>query len=218
MRSEALQQHFECPRHMASLVAAFVDFQKTQVFFMLTVEVAVILALYNASYLNASSWAQLRENLSFMESVGYSGMEPIVFDMLILRKAGRSSWYISAASACCVLVSSITVFKSSTADVRPEQITRSIQGLGACFDQAPDQYCLNADILGFKRIGPKTVVGAWPVVKWAVSPLIMLVMLMDQLRSSRSTPELAMLFEVLPREAMAAPHARYSSDAVFPTL
>lgn len=172
-----------------ALIAALVEFQKTQVFFMLTVEVAVIIALYNAAYVSASSWDQLWTNLGFMQAVGFNGVDPIVFGILLLRKGGKSSWYLCLLSLSCVLLSSITIFKSYGTSVKKEQITHKISGLAACFDEDPSQYCLASAY----EAALYAEITASSVALWAVSPIIMLVIQADKLASYQSTPGISRL-------------------------
>jgi hypothetical protein len=173
-----MQERVRFPRHMAALIASLVDFQKTQVFFIITVEIAVLVALYDGAYLNASSWAELWINLRSLGAIADAGLHSIVFGMLLLRKAGKLSCYVSVASACCVLVSSITWFKSYTASVNPTQITHTVIGLHECFEQAPSQYCFVEDS-GFQAY--ETRVRSTDVFLWAVTPMIMLVMLAEKM-------------------------------------
>lgn len=169
-----MQQRLQRPRQMAALIAALVEFQKTQVFFMLTIEVAVVIALYYGTHVDATSRAQLWNNVIFMRYVGYSGLDPVVFGKLLLRKVGKLSRYVCVASACCVLVASVAVLKSLTAGVELEQVRHFIPRLDECAFEAPTQYCSRLRV-GYLRV-PRTVALVW----WAVSPAIMLVLLLEK--------------------------------------
>jgi len=48
-----LQRQIACSHHTAALVSALVEFQKAQVFFMLAVQIAAIIALQNNKYIEA---------------------------------------------------------------------------------------------------------------------------------------------------------------------
>lgn len=179
-RAEELQARCRFPRQMASLVAALVEFQKTQVFFVATIEVAVIITLYNGVYMGASSWAELWINIVFMHKIGTSGVDPVVLGMCLLRKAGKLSWYVSVASVVCVLVSSVTVFKSFAGSGSPGQVEDKVAGLDACWEEAPRQYCLLPQYpLGYG-------ITSRAVVYFAISPAIMSVMLLEKSRHVRA--------------------------------
>lgn len=109
---------------MSLLASALVVSQKTQVFFHITVQNAVLIALHNDAYFNATSWAQLWINTRAMCAIGHIGVDPVVFGMFLLRKANRLSWYVAVASTCCVLMSSICIFKANAVNVTPGKITQ----------------------------------------------------------------------------------------------
>ncbi|KAM0713439.1 hypothetical protein Q7P37_010401 [Cladosporium fusiforme] len=176
-----LAKQYRLDRHAASLVAALVDFQKTQVFFLLTVEIAVIVALFDTAYLYASSWDQLWTNVAFIHAVGFNATDAIVFGVVLLRKGGKASWYISVASVCCVIVSSITVFRSFGIHYEPYQLTTSEGVYKECYWHDPHAYCLG----DHQSFGPGSKLSTSTVVSWAVSPIIMLVILVEKLGSSR---------------------------------
>lgn len=177
--SDDLQARLRFPRQVASLVASLVEFQKTQVFFIITVEVAVLIALYNGNYVNASSWQQWWNNVSFMQDIGYSGLEPVVFGMFLLRKADKLSWYVTVASTCCVFVSTFTIVKSGEATIQPRQINNEIS-LDACQGQAPIQHCLE------DRSSQGLNVSAQ---HWVVSPFILGFMILEKIANDRPIME-----------------------------
>lgn len=177
--SSDLQARLRFPRQVASLVASLVEFQKTQVFFIITVEVAVLIALYNGKYVNASSWQQWWNNVSFMQDIGYSGLEPVVFGMFLLRKADKLSWYVTVASTCCVFVSTFTIVKSGEATIQPRQINNEIS-LDACQGQAPIQHCLE------DRSSQGLNVSAQ---HWVVSPFILGFMILEKIANDRPIME-----------------------------
>lgn len=85
-QSIGLQNRFTFPRQLASLTIALVEFQKTQSFFMLMVEISVALAFQKPVYINASSREQFINNIWYMDGVSYAGFDPIIFGMFLCAR------------------------------------------------------------------------------------------------------------------------------------
>lgn len=88
-KASKLQSRLQFPRHMAALIATMVDFQKTQAFSQITIQVTAAIAIFNGSYLSASSWTQIWNNVSLVAEMGYLGIDPTVLGMLMLRKVDK---------------------------------------------------------------------------------------------------------------------------------
>lgn len=66
------------------LVASLTGFQKAQVFFMLAVQVAAVIALKNLETLQASSLQQLINDLGVLLNVAFGGCIPVILVILML--------------------------------------------------------------------------------------------------------------------------------------
>lgn len=180
-QAKRLQERWRFPRHAAALIAALVEFQKTQIFFVMTVNVAIIVALYNGAYVDATSWGELWRNIDLISVVTFYANHPIALGLLLLRKAGKLSWYIVTASCCCVLVISIAEIKLGASNLSQTQITQKTPGLDACFEEAPSQYCFpDAGVYNPDRY----VTNPFIEVIW-ITPLIIAAMLVEKLGSVR---------------------------------
>lgn len=151
--AERVQLRFSYPKQSAALVSTLVEFQKTQVFFMLTVQVAALVALYNTTYFQAASWQQVWQNVNLFFNIASSGIDPITFNLFMLRKADKVSWYVLIASTGCVVVSLVTWFTAKFANPKPDQIVATGSVFSECGGINPTQYCLWPDTLAYSDTG-----------------------------------------------------------------
>ena len=147
LRADELQRAIRASNHTAALVSALVEFQKAQVFFMLAVQAASMIALHDPKYIQAASWQQLWNNVGILYNLAIGGCVPVLFSLLILRLAGKSSVYTLGVSFCCVILSGTTWFL--TWNESPDlNTTISYDGpdLPACGGQlAPIKFCYKSD-------------------------------------------------------------------------
>ncbi|KAK4951759.1 hypothetical protein LTR10_009679 [Elasticomyces elasticus] len=101
-----IRQKVQSSWQAAALNATLVEFQKTQVFFMLAVAIAGLQAVHDARSLDSSTMLQLFNNNVFIPTVALSGSYPVVLNLLILRRTAKTSQFILVISTCCVIVSS----------------------------------------------------------------------------------------------------------------
>ncbi|KAK4540991.1 hypothetical protein LTR36_008360 [Oleoguttula mirabilis] len=143
LRADQLQRAIRASHHTAALVSALVEFQKAQVFFMLAVQIAALIALHNPSYVQATSWQQLWNNLGILYNLAFGGCLPVLFSLFILRLAGKRSVYTLAVSFCCVAISAATWFLTWSAEPNPNTtISYTGPNLPACGGMtAPIKYC-----------------------------------------------------------------------------
>lgn len=139
------------PDQIAALVSALVEFQRAQIFFMLAVQIAALIALHNPTYMEATSWQQLWNNVGILYDLAFGGCLPVVFGLFILRLASEKSFYTLGVSVCCLTLSAVTWFL--TAFKRPDpnkSITYDGPDLPACGGMlAPTKYCYDTDWWAF---------------------------------------------------------------------
>ncbi|KAK4963604.1 hypothetical protein LTR10_001233 [Elasticomyces elasticus] len=98
--AQQAQNTVRASNHNHALVAALDEMQKAQVFFMLAVQIAALIALGNPKYIDATSWQQLWNNHGILFNLAFGGMFPVIFAMVIKRLAGVTSLYTLAVSTC----------------------------------------------------------------------------------------------------------------------
>lgn len=109
---------------------------------MLAVQIAVLVALHNVTYFQASSWQQLWNNFGILFNLSFGGCLPVLFTLLLLRMAGKKSWYIIISTTCCVALSVATWFVTYNASPDSNNIIYTGPDLPACGGSiAPIKYC-----------------------------------------------------------------------------
>ncbi|KAK4580047.1 hypothetical protein LTR86_000249 [Recurvomyces mirabilis] len=131
-----------------ALVSALVEFQKAQVFFMLSVQIAILVALHNPSYIEAKNWQALWNNFGILYSLAFGGCLPVLFVLLMLRIAGKKEFYTLLVTLCSVALSSATWFVAwfrapdpNTSIAEPESPMPD-----QCAGVAPIKYCYSGNI------------------------------------------------------------------------
>ncbi|KAK4499216.1 hypothetical protein PRZ48_009729 [Zasmidium cellare] len=128
-----------------ALSRAITEFQKAQVWFMLAVQVAALIALNNQEYFEATTWQQQRNNIGIFYDLALGGCLPVLLIELILREAHKLEGYILIISACCVGLSASTWIITSNVDngYAPEDLTHN--GPSACAGLVPSAVCYEDD-------------------------------------------------------------------------
>lgn len=143
-----LQRAIKASHHTDALVSALVEFQKAQVFFMLAVQIAAIIALNNPTYLEASSWQQLWNNVGILFNLAFGGCLPVVFVLVLLRRAGKRSPYTLIVSTICVVLSTVMWFLTYESGPDPDTFKIKYEGtpLPECGGEiAPIKFCYSDD-------------------------------------------------------------------------
>lgn len=129
-------------RQTAALVAALQELQKTQAFFMLALQIACLLALDNAKWLQAPTFQQMYVNGIVILMLSAAGIYPIVIGLITLRKCkGRLEWFTLVASLACIGVSSFTWYKAASLRIDRSQLQQSGFNPPECAGINPAQYC-----------------------------------------------------------------------------
>jgi hypothetical protein len=129
----------------ASLVVALQEFQKTQVFLLLALQVVSLLALDHATWLDAPTPNQLMMNAIFMMLLSTAGVYPIVLGLLTLRKSKHLlEWFTLITSLACVVVSLVTWARVSRIDLSEMQRQSDIT-FDECGGSNPMRYCMKPD-------------------------------------------------------------------------
>ncbi|KAK5113368.1 hypothetical protein LTR62_003468 [Meristemomyces frigidus] len=131
-----------------ALVAALADFQKAQVFFMLSVQIAILVALHNAAFIQANTWQALWNNFGILYSLAFGGSLPILFVLVLLRIAGKKELYTLLFSLVSVVLSGTTWFIAwfSAPDPNTSIPPSATPAPAECAGTAPIKYCYSAGI------------------------------------------------------------------------
>ena len=131
-----------------ALVAAVVEFQKAQVFFMLAVQVACLIALKRPGSWEATSWQQFWNNIGILFVLAFAGCFPVLLTQLVLARTGGDATYMTVISTCCVIVSTATwslskhIVDDLTLNPKNDKYIGQQQlSLPQCADASPIKYC-----------------------------------------------------------------------------
>ena len=139
-----------------SLVTALQEFQKTQVLFLLALQIVSLLALDHSSWLEAPTPVQVFYNTIFMTMLSTAGIYPIVLGLTMLRKnkgnpegptterkdKGEIEGFTLLISLACIGVSSATWYRSTHIELNAGQLQHKGINLDDCGNVNPLQYCI----------------------------------------------------------------------------
>ncbi|KAK5156780.1 hypothetical protein LTS14_004993 [Recurvomyces mirabilis] len=145
LQADRVSERYQYPVQRAALVSALVEFQRTQVFFMLSLQTAALVALYDRKILGVQDWEGLIRMLSFFNDLATSGGCTVVANLLVLRKDGPLEWLTLGWSGVCVVVSATTWIATHFKPVGINDFTPMSQEIWECagfLDQR--KYCQSA--------------------------------------------------------------------------
>lgn len=128
----------------AATISAMVNFQETQIFFSLTLQVACLITFRKATLLAAPSVIELVVNRFLIKLIGATGVFPVVLNLCTLRRnQAVADWFVLIASCCCVLIAIATWSFANTLTFKPDQLTSSTIGPEDCGNTNPLLHCFD---------------------------------------------------------------------------
>lgn len=131
-----------------ALLEALADFQKAQVFFMLAVQIACMIALHDLADIQSTSWQQFWNNIGIFFNLAVGGYLPVLLGLMILRQMGRKDSYSLIVSTCSVGLAIVTWLTTWELTIHRSEIQKvDIKSVGppSCNGIAPTQYCWSFD-------------------------------------------------------------------------
>ncbi|KAF2149511.1 hypothetical protein K461DRAFT_271100 [Myriangium duriaei CBS 260.36] len=137
---------WETSRLSSAVEHLLAEFQETQIFFIITIQVAALIALFgmNRNFMEASSWQQMWNTLGLFYLIACAGVHPIIFNYFSLRKIKplKRVRGLLLGTIFCVAVSTFTYIKIITTKPRPDQAKSEQPGPRECGSVAPTLYCM----------------------------------------------------------------------------
>ncbi|KAL8633104.1 hypothetical protein Q9189_001182 [Teloschistes chrysophthalmus] len=128
-----------------NLISALIEFQKTQCFFMIAVQVAAIIIAHRGGF-EAQTLQQLSNSYSAITLLAICGYMPVALTLVSLHGAGKSSWYLMMLSTITVVVSGVTLFTTRKFDPAPGDLAHLYEITGrwaSCGYHNPTMWCLD---------------------------------------------------------------------------
>jgi hypothetical protein len=139
---ERLKDALAPGKQTAALIIALQEFQKTQIFLLLAIQVVSLLALVYTTWLDAHTSPQLIWNAAFMVLLSTAGVYPIILGLLTLRKSkGHLEWFTLIISLACVVVSLATWARVSRIDLGAIKLEQDDLVSDECGGINPMRYC-----------------------------------------------------------------------------
>ena len=130
-------------KHFPVVIAALVEFQKVQCYFLLAVMIAALVVLKTGTLL-VSNLQQISNNYSLMNLIATSGSLPVTFILFCLHCHGKRSWYLLTLSACTSIFAAATgiITRSLSPSMAEIGILSSIRSdIAQCGYFSPMAYC-----------------------------------------------------------------------------
>ena len=168
--------------HKDRLIESVVEFQKSQCYFMIPIQIAAIISIKTGG-LDAETLQQVFNNYAFLMVLSIGGYLPITLILFVLRTLGYKSMYTTLLSVTSVALSGITLFMASRFSYVPDtlQPPPGIHYPG-CGTISPVSYCLEgaSGSFFFADSGSLNAVGATgPIPAFIFSVIILTFLCLD---------------------------------------
>ncbi|KAI4178440.1 MAG: hypothetical protein L6R41_008392, partial [Letrouitia leprolyta] len=167
-----------------NLVSALIEFQKAQCFFMIAVQAAAIIILREGGF-QAKTLQQLSNSYSAVTLISICGFLPVVFTLVNLHGAGKSSWYLITLSVITVVISGVTAFTSRHFNPSPNDLSflqHNTGGWASCGNKDPTTFCLSP-----RAIDPFSYAGGVEHT-FIYCIIVLFFVILDKSRKSRTLP------------------------------
>lgn len=173
IQAEKIRTKLSKSRMYESFVKALAEFQKAQVFFLMAVLVAGLIAWFNPTVLandgigedvdkhdQQRAKATLSKNVNILIDLAYAGSFPIVLGLMNLRKAGkRDTYHLVISSFPLILALIILIATRGEADAKPQDTVTPSGGPDSCAKVKPTDYCFPSTYTPSLL----ATIGGWPI-------------------------------------------------------
>ena len=130
--------------HLAALIAALDDYRKTQLFFVMVIQVACLIASQDGRLFQASSIAQKRNNTIFLYYLMAGGISSIVLLQVLLWSADKFSLLLDLLSTVTLWVAVPTIVHTSGSRLPLDNLITMGPVLDVCGGATSTRYCKEA--------------------------------------------------------------------------
>ena len=130
-------------KQIDTLVTALLDFQKSQLFFSMALQVACLYAVHNPAIIAARSPKELQSGLLLLTIVVVSGVYPVVLNLVALglgkKKSDRFTFILTVGA---VILASANWLLSASTTIKPSQLMQDGFNPVSCGGINPQLYCM----------------------------------------------------------------------------
>jgi hypothetical protein len=143
--AQRISKRITSVKQIDTLVTAILDFQKSQLFFSMALQVACLYAVHNPAILAARSPKELQSGLLLLTIVGVSGVYPVALNLVALglgkKKVDIFTFILTVGAV--ILASANWLLSVSTA-ITPSQLMQDGFNPVSCGGINPQLYCMRA--------------------------------------------------------------------------
>lgn len=146
----------------AAFITALYDFQRTQVFFAVTLQVTSLITLNDITWLDAVTFTQLKTGLLMIEIIGSMGVFPLSLNLITLHKDKKAlDWLTLSTSVCGILLASGTFYYALSKPRIIGQLRHNGFTPEDCGNINPMQHCVGIGPIGTALVLAKSTGEAW---------------------------------------------------------
>jgi hypothetical protein len=181
--AERISKKVTSKKQADTLVTALLDFQKSQLFFSVALQVACLYAVYHPAILEARTFIEVERNLQLLTLVGVSGLYPVALNLLSIRAGKKKPNLLTfLLTVCAIALASANWLISASTAMEPEQLTQDGLNLDLtpCGGMNPQKYCVPPDYTIAKGLGINTAIISWQTVALVVPYLAVIYVGVDK--------------------------------------
>lgn len=142
------EQPPDSPELHTALITALYDFQRTQIFFSVTLQVTNLIVLGDITWLDAVTVPELKMGLLMLEIISSMGIFPLALNLITLsRDKGNPEPFIFGASIIAMLLAGGPFLRITLGDWRPGKLRQQGYNPDVCGHLNPLQHCISGDAL-----------------------------------------------------------------------
>jgi hypothetical protein len=144
--AQRISKRITSEKQTDTLVTALLDFQKSQLFFSMALQVACLYAVHNPAILASRTPNELQSGLLLLTIVGVSGVYPVVLNLLAVSMGKKKpDLFTFILTICAVILASANWLLSAPLVMRPAHLVQDGFDPISCGGINPQIYCMRAD-------------------------------------------------------------------------
>lgn len=160
--AQRINKRITSEKQTDTLITALLDFQKSQLFFSMALQVACLYAVHNPAILAARTPKELQSGLLLLTIVGVSGVYPVVLNLLALGLGKKKvDLFTFILTFCAVILASANWLLSAPTVMKPAYLVQDGFDPVSCGGINPQQYCMRADRTVAQYLSEESAGASW---------------------------------------------------------